>query len=90
MDSNARQAFEQIKKLAAEHAVLAFPKHDAPTSLTTDASTSGIGAVLQQLQDDKWRPLAFFSKSLSGAQTKYSPFDLKLLAAYEAVKPPPL
>jgi hypothetical protein len=38
-----------------------------------------MGAVLQQLINEDWQPLTFFSK-------KYSAYDRELLAIYEAVK----
>jgi cleavage and polyadenylation specificity factor subunit 1 len=45
-----------------------------------------MGAVLQQLVNDAWQPLAFFSKKLKHTQQKYSAYDRELLAIYEAVK----
>lgn len=54
--------------------------------MATDASTSGIGAVLQQKTGDHWLPVALFSRSLNSAQKNYCPFDLELLAVFEAVK----
>jgi hypothetical protein len=55
-------------------------------ALVTDASTSAMGAVLQQRVDNAWQPLVFFSKKLNPAQQKYSAYDRELLAVYEAVK----
>jgi hypothetical protein len=37
----------------------------APLTLVTDASTSAMGAVLQQRVKNAWQPLAFFSKNLT-------------------------
>jgi hypothetical protein len=37
-----------------------------------DASTTTMGAVLQQGVQDVWQLLAFFSRKLSPAQQKYS------------------
>jgi hypothetical protein len=34
-----------------------------------------MGAVLQQYDKNVWQPLAFFSKTLSPAQQKYSAYD---------------
>jgi hypothetical protein len=42
--------------------------------------------VLQQLTGGRWQPLAFYSKKLSGAGTRYSTFDRELLAAFSAVR----
>ncbi len=33
-----------------------------------------------------WQPLAFYSKKLSGAGTRYSTFDRELLAAFSAAR----
>ena len=46
-----------------------------------DASDTHLGAVLLQLLDGSWAPLAFYSKNLSNAK-KYSTFNRELLAAY--------
>nr|VZI35905.1 unnamed protein product [Spirometra erinaceieuropaei] len=51
-----------------------------------DASTVAVGAVLQQHINNSTRPLAFFSKKLSPAETRYSTFGRELLAIYLAVK----
>ncbi len=55
-------------------------------SLATDASDTHVGGVLQQLNGGSWQPLAFYSKKLSGAGTRYSTFDRELLAAFSEVK----
>ena len=52
----------------------------------TDASNTAVGAVLQQLIDNTWRPIAFFSKTLKPQETRYSTFDRELLAVYLAIK----
>jgi hypothetical protein len=65
--------------------MLARPDSGTPIALVTDASTTAMGAVLQQWAQNAWQPLAFFSK-MSTAQQKYSVYDRELLAIYEAVK----
>lgn len=79
-------AFKTLKHLVANHTSLVFPNTELPTSVATDASNNGIGAVLQQKVNDQWMPIAFFSRSLNPAQRNYSPFDLELLAVFEAIK----
>jgi hypothetical protein len=79
-------AFEEAKKAIARIAELTHPDPAAPVSLATDASSSHVGAVLQQWQRHHWRPLAFFSRKLSKAEVNYSTFDRELLAAFLAVK----
>jgi hypothetical protein len=48
--------------------LLAHPNPSTPLALVTDASTSTMGAVLQQLVNKAWQPFAFFSKELNPAQ----------------------
>lgn len=52
----------------------------------TDASDIAAGAVLQQLIDDEWQPISFFSRTLSPAERHYSTFDRELLAIYLSIK----
>ena len=57
------------------------------TRLALDASNSAIGAELSQYSaDHEWRPIAFYSKSLTPAEKKYSAFDRELLAIYLSIK----
>lgn len=79
-------AFEACKSSLSDAAILAHPDCSAKLALVTDASDKAIGAVLQQLKDGAWQPLAFFSRKLSPPQVKYSPYDRELLAIYEAIK----
>ena len=52
----------------------------------TDASDTAVGAVLQQNIDNTWRPISFFSRKMTPAETRYSTFDRELLAVYLAIK----
>ena len=79
-------AFIDIKTALADASLLVHPTPGAPTCLMTDASDVAVGAVLQQLVDGNWCPIAFFSKGLKPAETRYSTFDRELLAIYLAVK----
>ncbi|BHF65222.1 hypothetical protein SprV_0200823200 [Sparganum proliferum] len=77
---HALTAFERIKTSLADATLLTHPAPEAPLSLMVDASTVAVGAVLQQHINDSTRPLAFFSKKFSPAETRYSTFGRELLA----------
>lgn len=80
------QAFERCKDSLSRATLLAHPDPAAELAVTTDASATAIGAVIQQRAQAGWQPLAFLSKKLSDAQTKYSPYDRELLAIYTTIK----
>nr|VZI45352.1 unnamed protein product [Spirometra erinaceieuropaei] len=86
LTGEAPTAFERIKNSLADATLLTHPDLEAQLSLMVDASTVAVGAVLQQHLADSTQPLAFFSKKLLPAETRYSTFGRELLAIYLAVK----
>ncbi len=62
--------------------VLAHPDFTKSFEIYTNASTKQLGAVITQEN----RPIAFFSRKLSGAQSKYTVTELELLAIEETLK----
>ncbi|GBN16157.1 hypothetical protein AVEN_64723-1 [Araneus ventricosus] len=55
-------------------------------SIFTDASDYAVGSVLQQFEEDSWKPLALFSKKLTNAQKGHSTYDRELLGIYLPIK----
>nr|VZI14960.1 unnamed protein product [Spirometra erinaceieuropaei] len=86
LTDEALTAFEIIKNSLADATLLTHPAPEAQLSLMVDASTVAVGAVLQQHLAGSTQPLAFFSKKLLPAETRYSTFGRELLAIYLAVK----
>ncbi|BHF72298.1 hypothetical protein SprV_0401536200 [Sparganum proliferum] len=86
LTGEALTAFERIKNSLADATLLTHPAPEAQLSLMVDASTVAVGAVLQQHLAGSTQPLAFFSKKLLPAETRYSTFGRELLAIYLAVK----
>ena len=84
-DETMVKAFHDTKKAFAEATLLTHPRHDAPISLTTDASDQAVGAVLQQFVNGSWEPLAFFNKMLRLPEKKYSVFNRELFVLYLGV-----
>ena len=82
----ADDAFVAAKNALTSIQTLSYPRVGFPLRLTTDASDIAVGAVLHQLEDSVARPLEFFSKKLTGPQTRYSAFDRELLGIFLAIK----
>jgi hypothetical protein len=79
-------AFGAAKAALVAAVPLGHPVPNTVLSLATDASDTHVGGVLQQLNCGRWQLLAFYSKKLSGAGTRYSTFDRELLATFSAVR----
>jgi RNase H-like domain found in reverse transcriptase len=78
-------AFTDIKAALCTSTLLAHPDQRKSLCVAVDASDCHVGAVLQQGEEKRMQPLAFFSKKLDSTQQRYSTFDRELLACYEAV-----
>src|SRR6266498_378001 len=85
--SKEQEIFEKLKKILTEASVLLFPNFDKLFVLCTDASLKGLGAVLEQEDENKnLRPVAYASKSLTLIEKNYHTTDLKCLANIWSVK----
>ncbi|GFY20317.1 retrovirus-related Pol polyprotein from transposon opus [Trichonephila clavipes] len=83
---DTRRSSEKCKNDLAEAALLSFSRSGLPLSLCKDASDFAVGAVLQQLENEGWKPIAFYSKKLNKTQTRYSTYDREILGIYLSVK----
>jgi hypothetical protein len=81
-DASHQKAFEDIKATIARDVVLAYPDFTKTFEIFTDASSRQLGAVVTQNN----RPIAFFSRKFSEAQTKYSVTEQELLSIVETLK----
>ena len=77
----ATRAFKELQEAMSNPPVLALPDFTQGFIVETDASGSGIGAVLMQGR----RPLAFFSKSLGSRHLALSVHEREMLAIVTAV-----
>lgn len=79
-------AFEGLKNALASAPVLAIPDFEKQFIVQTDASASGVAAVLLQECPGGRRPVAYASRSLSPLEVKYSVYELEALAVLFALE----
>lgn len=80
-------AFQKIKKILISPQVLMPYDPALPLLLATDASKTGLGAVLShRLPNNQERPIAYASRTMSATEQRYSTIDKEALAIVWAVQ----
>ena len=68
------KAFSQVKERLIQAPIMAYYRPSSKTKITTDASPVGVGAVLEQEQEDgSYRPIYYVER-------RYSQFEREALA----------
>ncbi len=85
-----KEAFRTLKAALVSAPVLAYPTREGHFTLSTDASDVGIGAVLEQDQDEGGqvikRVIPYASKTLSDTERCYCTTNMELLAVVLAIE----
>ena len=85
----AKLAFAELRQAFIKAPILYHFDPERHIRIETDASGYAIGGVLSQLTSDdsgRWHPVAFFSRKMIPAETRYETHDGELLAIVEAFK----
>ena len=79
-------AFRRLKRSLTTAPILSLPRDDGSYVLDTDASNSGLGVVLSQLQDGEEKVILCTSRLLSKAERNYDTTKKELLAVVYGLK----
>ncbi len=77
---HCQHAFECLITQLTEAPALAYANFNEPFILHTDASVTGLGAALYQLQDGRGRVVVYASKGPSKSESNYTAHKLEFLA----------
>ena len=89
LTSGARIAFTKLRQSFIKAPIFHYFNPKPHIKIEIDVSSYVIGRVLSQLTSDnlgQWHPVAFFSRKMILAETRYKAHDGKLLAIVEAFK----
>jgi len=82
-----QKAFEELKQIFTMKPVLAAPDLNKEFRVEADASNYATKGVLSmKYSDEKWRPVAFISKSLSDTERNYEIHDKEMLAVVRCLE----
>ncbi len=79
------EAFQRVKGALTSAPVLRAPDFSCPFLLQTDASNTGLGAVLSQIQEGEEHPVIYISRKLTPAERNYAAVEKEALAIKWAV-----
>ena len=82
---DCEQAFRTLKIALCSQPILAFPASEGKYIVDTDASNTGLGAVLSKVQNGEERVIAYYSKTLSKPERNYCVTRRELLAIVRAL-----
>ena len=78
--------FNAIKTRIANHTENMHYNPQFETRIKCDASRSGLGAALEQLTVDGWKPISFASRFLNSSEERYSINELELLGVVWSIE----
>jgi len=80
-EDKQQKAFEQLKMVFTSKPLLVAPDLDKEFRVEADAFNFATGGVLSiKCKDNKWRPVAYISKSLNETEQNYKIHDKEMLA----------
>lgn len=82
-----KATFQRLKELFTKAPILVYFDPEKKIIIKTDASGFAIAAVISQPDENrKMRPVAYYSRKMTPAETHYEIHDIELLAIIKAMR----
>ena len=86
-EEKQQKAFKKLKRRFTMEPVLIIPDLDKEMRVKPDTSDFATEEVLlMKCEDERWRPLAYISKSLNEAERNYKTHDKEILAIIKCLE----
>lgn len=85
-NEDAQKSFDTLKNILKSENILTQPDFNRNFILTTDASNTGLGAILSQEVNGKEITIAFASRTLNSSERNYSITEKEMLGAIWAME----
>ena len=79
-ENSHEESFQYLKSYLSSNDILIYPDPNKTYYLTVDASTVALAGTLGQMIEGKERPIVFMSRALKPTESRYSAYELELLA----------
>ena len=80
MEKPQIEAINKLKEIITSEPVLKFYDPNLEVRIRSDASTEGLGGLLEQKHGDIWHPVAYASRSLKEAEKQYAAIEAEALS----------
>ena len=81
-----QDAFETLKQCLVKEPILVYPDFKSEFFLATDASSTGLGAVLMQKRKCRMRVISYASRVMNDTEKRYSTTERECLALFWGLK----
>ena len=80
LDENHKKEINELKQMITRAPVLKIFDPKLPTKISCDASSTGLGAVLEQQNGENWFPIAYSSRTLTSTEKNYCQLEKETLS----------
>ena len=85
-DAESNESFQTLKAAPTHKPIMRLPHFEKQFVLQTDASNSGLGALILQEYDGVNMPVMYIRRKLNAAEIRYSTIERERLALFWATK----